>query len=178
MPASSVELLEYNPAYPERFEFERILLTRALGPWRSGPIEHVGSTAVPGLISTPIVDIMVGVESLQASRPAVRTAAQLGYCFFPYRAEEMHWFCKPTFEVRSHQLYLVPVGGRVWQEQIALRDELRKNQELATEYAALKRQLAATFPNDQEAYTEGKEPFVKGLMSRLLGPAAVGTVSG
>ena len=78
-----------------------------LQPWLAGPIEHIGSTAVPGLAAKPVVDIMAGVESLDASRPAIAALERAGYCYAPYRADTEHWFCKPSPQFRTHHLHLM-----------------------------------------------------------------------
>ena len=69
-----VEIVPYDAAWPGLFEEERRKLLDAIGPWLAGPVEHIGSTAVPGLAAKPVIDIMAGVASLDASRPAVRGA--------------------------------------------------------------------------------------------------------
>ena len=66
-----------------------------IGPWLTGPIEHIGSTAVPGLVAKPIIDMMAGVESLEASRPALMVLERYQYCYAPYRTEVIYWLCNP-----------------------------------------------------------------------------------
>lgn len=155
-----IEVVAYDPAWPASFESERALIRDIAGRWLLGPIEHVGSTAVPGLLAKPIVDIMAAVEDLQASRPAIAALAQLRYYYAPYRSDSMHWFCKPSAARRTHHLHLVPYGSPMWHEKLAFRDRLRQDAELRGEYAALKRRLAALHRNDREAYTEAKAPFI------------------
>ena len=134
-------MVPYDESWPERFEQERTALTRFIRPWVSGEIHHVGSTAVPGLDAKPIIDILVGVVSLEASRGAFGPLAGLNYLYAPYRTEEMHWFCKPDPSRRTHHLHLVPVGSRRFKEELAFRDRLRADQQVAAEYAALKHEL-------------------------------------
>src|SRR5262245_66615565 len=109
----------------------------------------------------PVIDIMAGVRSLEDSRAAIREVVGAGYAYFPYRPDIMHWFCKPSAAFRTHHLHLVPMGSKRWVECLAFRDEIRGNQALAVEYAALKHTLVAMFKFDREAYTEGKTPFVE-----------------
>jgi len=85
--------------------------------------------------------------------------------YFPYRAEIMHWFCKPSAAFRTHHLHLVPLGSQRWRDCLAFRDAIRSNVDLANEYSALKRRLATEFKFDREAYTEGKSPFVQRVLS-------------
>src|SRR5690606_7761081 len=65
---AAVDIVPYDPTWPLLFERERAMLQRVLSPWLIGPIEHVGSTAVPGLAAKPVIDIMAGIENLEASR--------------------------------------------------------------------------------------------------------------
>src|SRR2546421_1141529 len=130
-----VQIEPYNPAWPSNFSTERALLARVLASWLVGPIEHVGSTAVPGLPAKPIIDIMAAVKSLDASRPALESLREIGYCYAPYRNDVMHWLCKPSFELRTHHLHLVPFQSALWIERLAFRDLLTTNSVLANEYA-------------------------------------------
>lgn len=122
-----VRIEPYNPGWSAAFAAERGLLADALEPWLFGPIEHVGSTAVPGLAAKPVIDIMAAVESLEASRPALERLRGLGYCYAPYRCDVMHWLCKPSPELRTHHLHLVPFQSALWIERLAFRDLLRGN---------------------------------------------------
>jgi GrpB-like predicted nucleotidyltransferase (UPF0157 family) len=136
-------------------------LQDSLARWLAGPIEHVGSTAIPGMRAKPVIDIMAGVDGLETCRPAIGELAGAGYIYFPYRTEIMHWFCKPSASFRTHHLHLVPMGSERWVECLAFRDTIRRDEALAKEYAALKRRLAKEFKFDREAYTEAKGPFVQ-----------------
>jgi GrpB-like predicted nucleotidyltransferase (UPF0157 family)/ribosomal protein S18 acetylase RimI-like enzyme len=161
-----IELAPYDPAWPERFEDERTALEEAIGEWVTGGIHHVGSTAVPGLTAKPIVDILVGVESLDASRGCFEPLARLDYLYAPYRAEEMHWFCKPHPARRTHHLHLVPTDSDRFRDELAFRDRLRADPGLAGEYAELKGRLADRFRRDREAYTEAKAAFISNAIEK------------
>lgn len=138
----------------------------AIAEWIVGGIHHVGSTAVPGLESKPVIDILVGVRSLDESRACFEPLAGLGYLYAPYLPEEMHWFCKPHPSCRTHHLHLVPVDSRRYADELAFRDCLRGDPGIAAEYLALKRDLARRFANDREGYTEAKSDFVNRVRSR------------
>lgn len=101
----------YLPDWPDKFEAERRLLEPALAPWLTGRIEHIGSTSVPGLAAKPVIDIMAPVRSLSESSHAMAAVGTLGYLHAPYKAEVMHWFCKPSPKHRTHHLHLVPFGS-------------------------------------------------------------------
>lgn len=165
-PSPPVRLVAYDPRWPSLFELERGELKRVLATWLVGSIEHVGSTAVPGLIAKPIIDVMVGVESLSASEPAEDVLQEHGYRYSEYKTDQMHWFCKPSFARRTHHLHLIPFESPLWNERLAFRDLLRRDQSIAREYAALKLELAGKFEFDREAYTDAKYPFIR----RVLDP--------
>jgi GrpB-like predicted nucleotidyltransferase (UPF0157 family) len=167
MSEEAVHISTYDPAWPGLFEAERELLAHALRPWLVGPIEHVGSTAVSGLPAKPVIDIMAGVESLDASLEAISVLQNSGYQYSPYRADVMHWFCKPSLAFRTHHLHLVPYLSQLWSERLAFRDCLRSNSTVASEYAELKLRLAETYRFDRESYTEAKGPFVNRVLKKI-----------
>lgn len=162
-----IEVVDYTPQWPAKFEAEKQRLESIIDQWIFGTIEHVGSTSVFGLAAKPVIDIMVGVESLEKSKPAIEVLQQNGYCFYPYKPDVMHWFCKPSPEVRTHHLHLVPYQSALWMERIRFRDHLRTNPETANEYAELKRQLATKSVDDRESYTQNKWPFIKHVLSSI-----------
>lgn len=145
------------------------MLERVLAPWLAGPIEHIGSTAVPGLVAKPVIDIMAAVETLVAARPAIAAATGAGYVYYPYRPDVMQWFCKPSAEFRTHHLHLVPFASPLWNERLAFRDCLRSSPAVAAEYAELKQRLAAQYEFDREAYTDAKAPFVQRITQQKEG---------
>ena len=160
-----VHIVPYDPEWPSRFEAERARLIDAIGTWLvDGSIEHIGSTAIPGLAAKPVIDIMAGVESLDGSRAALAVLERYDYCYAPYRTDVMHWLCKPSPTRRTHHLHLVPLGSPLWLEQLTFRDHLRTHSDMAQEYAALKRRLAEIHRFDREAYTTAKAPFVRRVL--------------
>ena len=163
---ASVHVVPYDPLWIDKFEDEKIFLEQLLAPWRKGPTEHVGSTAVVGLCAKPVIDTMVGVTSLSTSEPAKEVLRQVGYQYAEYKTDMMHWFCKPSFAMRTHHLHLVPFESSLWHERLAFRNLLRTNSKVAEEYAALKRELARKFEFDREAYTDAKYPFITRALGR------------
>ena len=157
---AAVHIVPYDSTWPRAFEVERARLATILGPWLAGPIEHIGSTAVPGLTAKPVIDIMAGVQALETSRPAIAAATELGYRYWPYQADIEHWFCKPSPAFRTHHLHLIPVGTPQWLRPIAFRNYLRAHAQVAHEYAVLKQRLAQEHRLDRERYTDSKRPFM------------------
>jgi len=148
------------------FEAERAVIERQLDGYVVGGIEHVGSTSVPGLPAKPVIDIMVGVASLEAAWPAVPLLEPLGYGYFPYKPDVMHWFCKPSPELRTHHIHLIAFQSRTWLERLAFRDRLRADPDLHAAYASLKRELAERHRDDREAYTADKAGFIEAVVVR------------
>lgn len=128
------------------------------------------------MAAKPVIDIMAGVSGLHVSRPAIDAATTVGYCYFPYRTDVEHWFCKPSAAHRTHHLHLVPVGSAHWIRSIAFRDYLIAHPNVAAEYCELKRALASRFRLDREAHTDAKGPFIDAVTDKALaagyGPGA------
>lgn len=162
---AAIHVVPYDPSWPARFEEEKAFLETLLAPWRRGPIEHVGSTAVPDLCAKPVIDVMVGVTSLTESEPAKDVLRRAGYQYAEYKTDVMHWFCKPSFAMRTHHLHLVPYQSPLWYDRLRFRNALRTSPVVAAEYAALKLELAHKFELDREACTDAKAPFI----ARILG---------
>ena len=157
----------YDETWPSRFAAEKSLLEPVLAPWLVGPIEHVGSTAVVGLAAKPVIDIMAAVSDLKSSIAAIDALQPLGYCYFEYRADVMHWFCKPSPSERTHHLHLVPLDSPLWRERLAFRDRLRSDAMTRRSYAELKSAMAAKHAHDREAYTESKTDFIRSVMQAI-----------
>jgi GrpB-like predicted nucleotidyltransferase (UPF0157 family) len=156
-----IRIVPYDPRWSVRFERESAALTDAIGEWVAGGVHHVGSTAVPGLAAKPVIDILVGVRSLEESRACFGRLGELEYVYAPYRSEEMHWFCKPDRSRRTHHLHLIPAGAKRFRDELAFRDYLCAHADVAEEYAELKRRLAEEFRHDREGYTEAKGKFIR-----------------
>ena len=166
--ADLVRIVPYDPAWPDEFEAEKTRLERVLAPWLAGEIHHVGSTSVPGLGAKPVIDILAEVRSLEESRAAIEPLQELSYCWAPYKAELMNWFCKPSPDHRTHHLHLVVPGSQAWHEELAFRDALRSDPATAHAYEELKRRLADEHTLDREAYTVAKTEFVEAVLARTL----------
>jgi GrpB-like predicted nucleotidyltransferase (UPF0157 family) len=168
-----VVIVAYDPAWPARYEAERARLLAAAGA-RLLAIEHVGSTAVPGLAAKPIVDILGGCASLDDAERAVPDLTRDGW---DYRGDgtipDRRYLVKYVAGVRTFHLHLCARGGDFWRRHIAFRDALRAHPDLASAYATLKRELAARHRDDRVAYTDAKTEFVESALAAAgEGPAA------
>jgi GrpB-like predicted nucleotidyltransferase (UPF0157 family) len=161
-----VIVVNYDPEWPAQFEFLKERAARALLEF-GNRIEHVGSTAVPGLAAKPIIDLIVQLNDAAQLVPVIQKLEALGYKHegnlgIPGREA----FAVPLGEPRHH-LYVCLPGCSQLSDQIAFRDYLRANKSARDDYAALKRQLAEKYRNDRTGYSESKTGFVADVLARL-----------
>ena len=131
-------------------------------------IEHVGSTAVPGLSAKPIIDIEVVIASAYQFPPVKDRLERFGYihrgpCGVPDRE-----VFRSVIDLPAHHLYVCETDARPLREHLRFRNALRQNAELAAQYATLKRALADQYRHDREAYTEAKTGFIRSALASLL----------
>jgi GrpB-like predicted nucleotidyltransferase (UPF0157 family) len=162
-----VKIVSYDSSWPIKFEKEKELLQKTIGKWIVGGIHHVGSTSIPGIAAKPIIDIMVGVESLEIGKTLIPLLEKIQYYYYPYKPEQMVWFCKPSLYKRTHHLHLIEYGSKLWIDRLAFRDYLREYSDSRDEYERLKIQLAEKFKDDREAYTDAKEGFVNSILEKV-----------
>src|SRR5262249_15212291 len=152
-------VVDYDRAWPELFEELARPVRRTLADL-AVVVEHVGSTAVPGLSAKPIVDIDVVVQSDDEVAIAIERLRGLGYVYQGDKGiagrEAFLW---PPDSV-PHHLYVVVAGSRPLGDHIAFREYLRTHPRAAAEYASLKRTLAGRHGEDRLGYTEAKSDFV------------------
>jgi GrpB-like predicted nucleotidyltransferase (UPF0157 family) len=162
-----VVLVPYDPRWPVLFEQERISLETALAPWLVGPVEHIGSTSVPGLAAKPIIDMMAPVNRLAAALTAIEVVTALGYRNGVHRPEEAHYFFKPETDnwwERTHQLHLTEPTSLLWLRRVTFRDALRCRADYRSRYEQLKRGLAQAHGADLMAYAREKDDFVNEVL--------------
>ncbi|WP_127504349.1 GrpB family protein [Actinoplanes solisilvae] len=160
-----IQILPYDPTWPDAFERERPRVESALLPWLSAPVEHIGSTAVPGLAAKPIIDMMARVEDFAAAG-IVASMASIGWVHAPEPGDEeaRKWsFCFPTTAGRTHHLHIYESTSDFWPRLIAFREHLRTHPDDAATYAQVKQMLAAADPHDRPRYRAGKAPFIEAL---------------
>jgi GrpB-like predicted nucleotidyltransferase (UPF0157 family) len=141
-------------------------IREALGDAAAG-VEHVGSTAVPGLAAKPIIDIAVGVRP---GEPVAELRTHLEPLGFIYRGDlgsqgGLLFVLETAPRHRIAHVHAVEYGGESWVRYLAFRDRLRSDPDARDSYAKLKRILAERFPGDRAAYTAGKDQVISALLS-------------
>ena len=167
-PRGPVEIVDARPEWPLQFAQLADEITRALG---DGVVrlEHIGSTAVPGLAAKPVLDLLAGAPALAVFEAAVPRLAALGFVYrAAYEAQlpERRYFVRDAGLLPRVHLHGCVDGGPFWRRHLAFRDALRAQPAVAAEYAALKRTLAQRHAHDREAYTDGKTAFVDAVVAR------------
>ena len=162
-----VVITEYDPSWPEVFAGEAQAIRQALGNTLVA-IEHVGSTAIPGLAAKPVIDILAAVTSLAAGTTAVPALEALGYdCRGENGIPGRLFFRKGLGEFkRTHHLHLVQAGHEQWTSMLTFRDYLRSHPGDAQRYEALKRALSVKYRDNRRAYTNGKAGFVQAILEK------------
>ena len=152
-------VVEYDPAWPQAFEQLRKNLLRAVDDVAL-TIEHVGSTAVPGLAGKPIIDFDIVVASSRAIPVVIERLAGLGYIHRgDLGIEGREAFASPADSV-AHHAYVCVRGSLPLENHLTLRDYLRAHPKAVLEYGALKKELAKQFSSDSAAYVQGKTDFI------------------
>ena len=170
LPSGVVVVVPYDPAWPALFAAEAARIRSALGAALPAAIEHVGSTAVPGLAAKPVLDLLVGYPPGAPVAPYVAALVRAGYVHRGEQGIPGREFFR-LGAVRTHHVHMAVQDGAFWREHLAFRDALRAEPARRDAYAALKRELARRFPHDRERYTDGKTAFVREVVARALADA-------
>ena len=163
-----VKLEKYSQDWPAQYAREAAGVTRALGD-RVLEIQHIGSTAVPGMDAKPIVDIALRIASLTDIPACTEALGKIGYEYKgEYGLPGRHFFTKgnPT----QFHLHIVEEGSDHWRVWVKFRDVLRTDEKIRGEYNDLKRAMARKFASNRDAYTAAKNPFISRILK--LGESA------
>ncbi len=167
-----VIIVDYDPRWVRLFDEEKANLVRVIGPMMVA-IEHIGSTAVPGLAAKPIIDIMVGVQHLSNATWCIQPLKSLDYEYVPEYEKHLpdrRYFRKGNVHGReqgsTHHLHMVEAGGEFWNRHLLFRDYLRDHPDEARRYAELKKTLAIRFSSDRESYTNAKTDYISEIITR------------
>ncbi|MCJ2530890.1 MAG: GrpB family protein [Candidatus Thermoplasmatota archaeon] len=172
-----VVIVPHDSQWPRLFQAESGLIRKQIGSYLEA-LEHVGSTAVPGLAAKPIIDIMPGLRQLSDAQGCIKPLAAIGYEYVPEYEDELperRYFRKGPPEGRTHHVHLVETATEFWHRQLLFRDYLRTHPDTAEAYEALKHRLARKDLTDRDAYTDGKTPFIEAVIEEARGEAARGT---
>ena len=163
-----VAIVGYDPTWPASFRAEKAYLLSCVPTDLIRRVEHFGSTAVPGLAAKPVVDVLVEVTDLEATKTLIAPVLEAqGYDYFwrPTHGDDgppfYAWFIKrdPRSGARTHHIHMVEGHFTQHWDRLLFRDYLIEHAEIAKEYEALKIRLSET-SRDRVDYTEGKTEFI------------------
>ena len=164
-----VRVVPYDSSWSHRFDLERDRVASALGDIVVA-LHHIGSTAVPGIRAKPIIDILLEVtDQAELDRRSSRMES-LGYeAKGEFGIPGRRYFRRNDAKgIRTHQVHAFAFGSGEALRHLAFRDYLIAHPRIAESYGDLKQQLAAQFPHDIEAYSNGKDGFVKEHEAKAL----------
>jgi GrpB-like predicted nucleotidyltransferase (UPF0157 family) len=159
---------DYDPSWPEKFRKEKARLLQVFSSSFRG-IEHIGSTAVPGLGAKPIIDILGGLKSIAFADSLLGPLREYGYNT-PDNCNdgltERRWLLRHSGGHRTHHLHLVLFEGDAWKRTIQFRDALCRDPKALKQYEKLKRDLVTITDNNRSAYISAKSEFVEMILKR------------
>ncbi len=166
--ADSVVVVPYDPEWPVLFSALGASLREALGA-TALRIDHIGSTAIPGLAAKPIVDVQISVGSFEPLDAYRRPIESLGFVFRATNPElTKRYFREQPGQRRTH-IHVRRAGSFSEQFALLFRDYLRAHRDEAQRYAELKYRLAEQYGHDSAGYTEAKGPCVWEIIAKADG---------
>jgi GrpB-like predicted nucleotidyltransferase (UPF0157 family) len=169
--AKQLVIASYDPNWPLVYEREHAAIARVLGD-KLVAIEHVGSTAVPGLGAKPIVDILGGLPTLADAEACLQPLANLGYHFVPEAMLDLpddryfeRWTDGYERGTEIAHLHLTEYDAAFWRDHILFRDLLLAQPETAAAYERLKRQLAPRHTSGA-SYAAAKTAFIRSVLAQ------------
>lgn len=165
-----VVLHDADPSWPHRFEGWRTRLGDAIGP-AVVRIEHIGSTAVPGLAAKPIVDVLLAVRDA-ADEPAYVPGCEASGLELFTRDNEHRFLVNAVPAPIDTHVHACDAGGTFERDHLLFRDYLRAKERERRAYEAMKRDAAAHWGSDRMAYTYAKNNWIMDLLERANAWAA------
>lgn len=162
-------VVPYSDSWPHEYERVRSELLAAIEMERV-QCEHIGSTSVPGLAAKPVLDLLVGVESLPSIEARTPALERIGFMYISKYENELpmrRYFVRSLPGCMRVHVHAVVKGSEIWRNQLAFRDLLRDQPEWRERYHALKLELASTYAHDKSAYTAAKGPFIATALAAI-----------
>lgn len=169
--ATRVEIVPYDANWPQRYLDAEQKLRGILGV-RVIAVDHIGSTAVPGMPAKPIADIDVTLRDLSDVPAASALLVEAGYQARGNRYDDDVWAFLLHGAQPTQRVYLCPPGNETHRRRLVFRDHLRADSAAATAYSSLKARLASQFPYDGDRYTAEKRDFINAVVDRALQTSA------
>lgn len=160
---NTVHLENNYSLWKKMFEEEKKRLTDLFNN-ESFVIEHVGSTSVNGLYSKPIVDIAIGVGSLDDLNNYMNTLKKIYSVKENYEKQEI-LLIKEEKEETHFLIHILPINSDRFNNMIKFRNILREYPEVLKKYEKLKKELSIKYANDRKIYTSLKNDFIQNVLN-------------
>ena len=158
-------LAEYKNEWPIIYSEEKRMLSEALKDYKT-IIEHIGSTAIPGMMAKPIIDIMIGVNKEEDLLLCVKHLEIIGYVNFGECGRPGRIFMvKGKPENCTHHLHIVKSGCKFWEDNLFFREYIKNNKHMADEYKNIKLNLIEEFKDSRTMYRIMKSEFIEKIIS-------------
>lgn len=158
-----VIIVSYDSNWKTLYQKERDEIVAHIGEYILD-IQHMGSTSVEGLAAKPIIDMMIGIPSLDDAKHCIPPLEAMGYEYVPEFEKDLpmrRYLRKSTGGIRTHHIHMVERSSDFWSKHITFRDILRSDTSVRDAYGALKYRLAQTYRDDREGYTDAKTDFIE-----------------
>ena len=158
----------YSKIFPDLFLAEKNRIARVMS--KDVQIEHIGSTAVPGLGGKDIIDMAITAEKKET---VLLKLQELGYGFYPEFSTETRLFLKtdrpdPEETMRTYHIHLMAPGSEEFQDMLFFREYLKNNPEDAKRYEEIKKRASVEAHENGNLYRKLKEPFMKEVLQKRL----------
>ena len=163
-----VRLNDYTPLWADLYREEAERIMAAIGHLIID-LQHIGSTAIPGIKAKPILDLMAGVAQLETALLCKAPLEAIGYDYIA-QAGIANDYVFGKGVARTHYLHVVEYEGAKWTNHLCFRDRLRNEPELAQAYEKLKEELSRKFNDSRAKYHDAKSKFISEVSNGLAVP--------
>ena len=164
-----LHLVAYDNSWPQKFINEK---NRLLSIFAADivALEHIGSTAIPGLDAKPILDMMAAVKSMKVAEKLLQPLREFGYVTpddCNANLPDRRWLMRHHGGHRTFHLHLVEIASEGWRRTLRFRDALRSDVKLAQSYKELKLRLIDSDGSDRDKYIRGKTAFIEATLKKF-----------
>ena len=162
-----INIVKYNPNWANIFHQTKLQLEKV---FPETDIVHIGSTSVDGLMSKPIIDILIGVPKQTTLDDYIDAISSLGFTYiseFEKDIPNRRFFIFEINNKKTHHIHLVKKDTDWFKRHITFRDELRENKKVKFDYQSLKLQLATKDWKSGDEYAEAKSSFIRSVENSI-----------
>ncbi len=166
--SGTVRIDDYNPEWKEEFLRQKELLQNSLKGY-DVQIEHIGSTSIVGCKAKPIIDIAIGVPTLEYGKQLIPILKNIGWTYDGDADYGVRWFLKKcNGDLRTHFIHIEDRNSRIWQNHIVFRDYMNMHPEKVKEYSDIKKRIEKEYANNRQGYANIKNPFIEETIKNAL----------